>query len=223
QYRTGQDIEKLDDKLQILGYTDEDIEKLKTVAKFIPNAQDVIRFGVREVYSPALWGSPPPTEEFDGVWNLAQKDVEAIGMNEEAFKKYWIAHWILPSVMQGFEMRHRDIIKDADLDRLFKMLDILPEWREPLKKISYVPFTRVDVRRMHKIGTLSDEDIKRAYKDIGYDEEKATKMMEFTILYNADPEEADKTDIDREITEMRSLSKSDVLRNYRLNIIDKST
>ena len=45
---------------------------------------------------------------------------------------------------------------------------------------AYKPFTRVDVRRMYKSGSLTDAEVIRAYKDIGYDDDKAEKLYQFT-------------------------------------------
>ena len=83
---------------------------------------------------------------------------------------------MLPSIGQGFEMLHRRVIEDADLDLLLRALDVMPFWREKLKDISYNPLTRVDVRRMHRIGVLEEEGVFNAYLDVGYNEENAQLM-----------------------------------------------
>ncbi|GAH56215.1 unnamed protein product, partial [marine sediment metagenome] len=90
-----------------------------------------------------------------------------------------------PSIGQGFEMLHRNVIDAKELNDLFRTVEIPPFWRDKLTKIAFNPFTRVDVRRMHKAGVLTNEELISAYMDAGYDEEKATRMMEFTILWNA--------------------------------------
>jgi len=47
---------------------------------------------------------------------------------------------------------------------------------------------------MHKVGILDDAGVKRAYLDLGYDDEKATAMTDFTIAYNAEVEELPESD-----------------------------
>ncbi|KKL09849.1 hypothetical protein LCGC14_2561770, partial [marine sediment metagenome] len=70
------------------------------------------------------------------------------------------------------------------------------------------PFTRVDVRRMHKLGTLNREEVKSAYMDIGFDDEKAEAMTDFTVQFN--------TEGDRELT------KSEIMRALDRGVIDES-
>ncbi|GAI80002.1 unnamed protein product, partial [marine sediment metagenome] len=102
------------------------------------------------------------------------------------------SHWEMPSIQAGYEMMHRQdvdrpghtIIDKSELDMLFRTVEIPPYWRSRLTKIAYMPYTRVDVRRMHDMGVLSDEELVWAYRDVGYDEEHALKMAEFTIRYN---------------------------------------
>ncbi|GAH58877.1 unnamed protein product, partial [marine sediment metagenome] len=47
----------------------------------------------------------------------------------------------------------------SELDSLFMATDIMPWWREKLKAISYNPLTRVDVRRVFKMGIVSEEQV----------------------------------------------------------------
>ncbi|GAJ10812.1 unnamed protein product, partial [marine sediment metagenome] len=233
-----------------------DVDYMMRVTEVIPSAGDIIRYAVREVYTPdiakafgqfdelgvsageidgVLSGAiTKPSLDPEGVLAKAESDIEAAGLPPATFTKEWAAHWLLPSILQGFEMLHRGVIpfkstgtQALSLERLMIALDIMPAWREPLKDISYNPFTRVDVRRMHKIGVLDEEAVFTAYADVGFSpfapghdhetvaaafacetcrhESKVGHMLDFTILYNADPPEAEKTVTDTE----RDLTKSD--------------
>jgi len=55
---------------------------------------------------------------------------------------------------------------------------------------------------MHEAGVLSDADLVEAYINCGYDVERATRMAEWTILYNS--------------SSQREGSKADVLKGYKL-------
>ncbi len=123
-------------------------------------------------------------------------------------------------------------------------LDIMPAWREPLQAISYSPYTRVDVRRMHKIGVLDDEAVFTAYADVGFSpfapgelhetvaaafhcekcrhESKCGRMLDFTILYNAEPPEADKTEEDEEKIRERDRTKTDILTGLADGLIEEA-
>jgi len=201
--------------------------KLKEITEMIPSASDIISFAVREVYSPEIAEAFGQFEGLDEVVSKAADDLKAIGMSKETFGKYWAAHWMLPSVGQGFEMVHRDVIpaisttdEPLGLDRLMTALDIMPAWRDKLTAISYSPFTRVDVRRMHKLGILSDEDLIRAYMDLGFDQTKAEAMRDFTITYNYDPPADEITIEDTERAKQKDLTKADILNGYRDGLLN---
>lgn len=206
----------------------EAIENLLAITEAIPSAQDIIAFAVREVYSPEIAEAFGQYEGAEEVYDKAEADLKAIGMIKETFTKYWAAHWMLPSVGQGFEMVHRGVIptistsdEPLGLDRLMTALDIMPAWRDKLVEISYSPFTRVDVRRMHKIGVLEDADLVKSYMDLGYDLEKAGKMAEFTILYNYEPPIEEETESDKAKALERDLTKTDILYGYENNILEE--
>ena len=59
----------------------------------------------------------------------------------------------------------------------------MPFWRDKLVQLSYNPLTRVDVRRMYRVGTLDEEGVENAYLDTGYSPDNAKKMLEFTLQY----------------------------------------
>ncbi|GAH07016.1 unnamed protein product, partial [marine sediment metagenome] len=59
------------------------------------------------------------------------------GLSKEWSQRYWAAHWSLPSASQGFEMLHRGIINQSDLNMLLRALDVMPFWREKLTGIAY--------------------------------------------------------------------------------------
>jgi len=209
----------LDDKsvkagLAKLGYEDSDIKVLLELAQFVPGAQDIIHFAVREVYNPKTVAAFGQLEGFDDIWKLAEKDATAAKLPKETLSKYWAAHWELPGINQAYEMLHRGFITEDDLSKLFVAADVMPFWRDKLKSISYSTLTRVDVRRMHKLGVLDLAGVKKSYRDIGYDETNAQLLTDFTVAYNADPENAEETDGDRKRKAQKDLTKAEILNAY---------
>ncbi|GAI57148.1 unnamed protein product, partial [marine sediment metagenome] len=93
-----------------LKWTEDRLENLLKVTEVIPSATDIILFAVREVYSPEIAEAFGQYEGAEAVYNMAFDDLTAIGMTQDTFTKYWAAHWLLPSVGQGFEMMHRGVI-----------------------------------------------------------------------------------------------------------------
>jgi len=133
---------------------------------------------VREAFTPAI------AEKF-GQYQDFPSDLEKYagqkGLSEEWAKRYWAAHWALPSPQQGFEMLHRGVIDSPELDMLLRAQDVMPFWRDRLTAIAYRPLTRVDVRRMYKQGVLDEREVFESYQDQGYDDKNAERMAEFTV------------------------------------------
>lgn len=165
-------------KLSQIGYQPDEAEEVLRVTKFFPSADDLVRFAVREVYSTKIRADYGLEDDFPPDFSYQAKRA---GMDEEQALNYWCAHWILPSLTQGYEMLHRGLISEEELSTLMRTQDIMPFWRENLMKISYMPFTRVDVRRMFLQGTIGEADVLRGYKDLGYDEWHAQKLTEWTV------------------------------------------
>ncbi len=150
----------------------------KTLAYPIPPVADIITMAVREAFSPEIatrFGQyedyPPEFEE----WAVKK------GLTPEWSKRYWAAHWSLPSANQGFEMLHRDVIDESELNLLLRALDVMPFWRDKLVKIAHRRLTRVDVRRMYRVGVLDEAEVFKAYREQGYNERDAQRMSDFTV------------------------------------------
>lgn len=147
------------------GISNERLDSLITATEAIPNAQDVIRFAVKEVYSPATAEKFGQYQDFP---DDALPDAEAIGMSKDTLEKYWAAHWDLPSPSMGYEMLHRGLITEDELKMLLKALDIMPFWRDKLINTSYSIPTRVDIRRFYDMGVVDDAYLRKIYTSLGY-------------------------------------------------------
>lgn len=193
------------------GYTSENIDLFKSLYWLIPPPTDLIRMGVREVFTPEI------AEKFGQYQDIPPaflKWGEKIGLSKEWATNYWAAHWDLPSASMGYEMLHRGVITPEELTLLLRALDVMPFWREKLIQISYNPLTRVDVRRMYQLGVLNEDQVTRSYLDLGYDQEKAAWLTEFTIRYYA-PE--DQTQLDA----FKDLARGVYSQAYRKKIISR--
>lgn len=154
------------------------IASLKELARVKPSVSDIIRFAVREAYSEAQ------VSRFDlagGIPGEFLDEARKRGLHEEDARRYWIAHWDLPSATQGFEMLHRGEITEDELDSLLKAADVAPFWRDRLSAIAYRVPTRVDTRRMYEDGVLAREEVFRLYLDAGYDAENAERLTQWTV------------------------------------------
>lgn len=172
------DHDQAKDALRTLGMADTDIDWLLELRLAYPGAADLVRFAIREVFSPEIAG------RYGAYEDLPQDfldNAERSGLGREFATWYWAAHWDLPSYTQGAEMLHRGVIDQPTFSQLLRALDVQPYWRDKLEAISYHPFTRIDIRRMYRMGFIDREEVYRAHRDIGYDHDKATKLTEFTV------------------------------------------
>jgi predicted nucleic acid-binding Zn-ribbon protein len=190
------------DELWKQGWNNEHANMLIQLAQLIPGPGDLISMAVREAWDDEfarLAGTDEGLPAEFVAW------AGKTGLSADWCKRYWRAHWQLPSVQMGMEMLHRGVIDDATFAELIKVLDISPYWRDKLKAISYAVPTRVDVRRAYQDGVIDEAKVKRAYLDFGYNEEWATILTKWTVVRYA-PEEKDIT-----LADIKSALKSGLL------------
>ncbi len=190
-YRRGkQDEAELNRHLKALGYEDREIDLLLNITLVIPGVQDLIRMAVREAFSPDVIAKFQYGEAFpEDVLEHTRK----IGLLDEWVRRYWYAHWELPSPQMGYEMLHRlrqgrteTVFTEDDLDLLLRTADFAPYFRPRMKAISYNPITRVDIRRIYKLGLFDAEEVKQRYMDIGYTDADAQVLADFTVKLEDD-------------------------------------
>ena len=177
------DVAKMYERMRELGYTDTRTAEIVKTWQLYPSPQDLFTMVAHEAFEPDIYTKIGLDAEFPSEqipW------LEAQGISKEWAMKYWISHWNQPSLEMGFDMLHRGVINRDELDMLFRIVEIPQFWREKLMAITYNPYTRVDVRRMHELGVVTTQELVQAYQDLGYDATKAVKMAEFTIRYNAE-------------------------------------
>ncbi len=197
--------------LKRASFNEADTQVLRNLVNIHPPVQDLITMAVREVFSPEFVAE---FQLFEGLPTEFVNEALKGGLTEDWAEKYWGAHWRLPAANQGFEMFHRGVITSKQLDMLLKALDVSPFWRDKLKAIAYRPITRVDIRRIYKLGLMSKEEVEQRHLYLGYSPDDARKMTEFVVSLITDDEVDDDVDI-------RSITTSQVKTLYRLGTIDK--
>ena len=162
--------------LQAQGYFPQDRAVLRALAQQLPTPSDLIRMGVREVFTPEIAQRFGQFEDFPPAF---AQYMAQLGFSEFWARAYWAAHWDLPSATQGFEMFHRGVISRDELELLLRALDVMPFWRDKLIQISYNPITRVDVRRMYQAGVIGLDKVEETYRALGYSPEDARLLAEW--------------------------------------------
>ncbi|KKK48871.1 hypothetical protein LCGC14_3140760, partial [marine sediment metagenome] len=168
------------------------------------------RMAVREVFSPEVRERFGQDEDFPEEF---AKFAAQQGISDEWARNYWAAHWALPSPAQGFEMLHRKVIEPEDLDVLLRALDVMPFWRDKLVSIAFSPLTRVDLRRMHALGLLTDAQLQTRYEALGFNAADAALMVAFTLAFNAS--DGDLPD------ELEGLTRSSILGLFDDGILER--
>jgi hypothetical protein len=196
---------KVNEQLGKRGYSPEYIDLWKKLSVRIPSPGDLISIAVREGFDDAVATRFGYDEAFPGE---AAEAAAKGGMPTEWFKRLWRSHWRLPSITQGFDMFHRGIMSQSDLELLMRAADVPSFWRSKLIQLSYNVVTRVDVRRMYALGVLSIEEVYQSYQAQGYTPDDAAKMTEWTVAEYAEEE--------------RELTKSDILGMYRDSVLNEN-
>jgi hypothetical protein len=134
----------------------------------IPGAQDIIRYAVKEAYTPEVYKAFGQDQEYPAI---AEGDAEKAGIRPDYLLKEWIAHWILPSAGQGFDLLHRGEITEEELNKLLKALDIMPFWRDKLTALSWDVPNRIELRMLARYGLVDKKFLLQALKDVGLRED----------------------------------------------------
>lgn len=178
EWRRGRlPLAKRDEGLTKLGYSPEQIDTLVQSTEQLPTVQDIVRFAVRELYNPTERKRLDLDADFPEDF---LREAEKLGFPPQAARDVWAAHWELPSPTQVFEMLHRRKLTPAEVDDYLKAADYAPVWRPLLRAISYSPLTRVDVRRVFKLGLAGRQLVYDNYRDLGYDDVNAEFLTRFT-------------------------------------------
>lgn len=193
-----------DIKLEMMGYNPYTVDVIRQLYHYIPPVPDIIHMGIRNVFNPEI------VTRFDllGDYPAAFEHAAAQqGVSKEWAQKYWEAHWIVPGRSEAFEMFQRTIDKPLDehadkitlsdgttvyniigkdtLNLLLREVDTPPFYRDKVTQVAYHPLTRIDIRRLNKVGLLNHAGVERAYLDLGYTHEHAKMLADFTQELNA--------------------------------------
>ncbi|HVE35367.1 MAG TPA: hypothetical protein VNC18_17510 [Gemmatimonadaceae bacterium] len=180
-YRGAISQSDFDGLLKALDYAPVWRGPLQEISRAIPTLSDMIRFAVREVYSPAQRQSLGLDVDYPAPFTA---QAAKHGLTEQDARDYWAAHWRLPSALQGYRMLWRGQISQAELSGLLKALDYPAVWRDRLQAIAYLVPGRIDLKRMLKHGILDRAQVKAGYQRLGYtpdDAEHLTQIAEAEV------------------------------------------
>lgn len=195
-----------------LGYGRGTAESLYESREVYPPPADMTRFADFGAFDPVIiemW------QEYYNAPGWIRDPMESIGITGEWPNKYWFSHWHQPGRYELGELHRRRLIHptdDAVQDDLVKKAYLTQGfsafWQDKLLGLVENPLTRVDTRRMHRVGELSMAELSEAYRAVGFYGENNRRMVDFTLKYNLEGE--------------RLLTKGDILGSLRKGIIAES-
>lgn len=194
----------LDHLLGEMGLNTNDIDTFKKVTIYYPTPQDLIRFAVRDVYSPNTIKTYGLDEDYPA---LLDSNAAKAGLPSEIAHWYWMAHWELPSPTQVYDMFHRKIITYEDAKLYLKNADYMPYWRDKLLQLSYDNIGRIDLRHMFAMGFLTESELSLRYQSIGYSPEDSDLLVKYDVAQGQHSNESNASSV--------------VIASYKAGTIDR--
>ena len=165
----------------------EDLNELEALFEQLPGPADITRFMQRDTDNKEVVDTFKLDTGFGDNFNgqLAEWAYNQ-GVSEDVMRRFWRAHWEIPSPTQLYEMmrrlRHRDEFGgpeklEADVRLALKQQDILPYWHERLLALAYHPLTYTDVKRAYEKGWIQDDDFKKGMYDNGYSDDDTEALL----------------------------------------------
>lgn len=233
--------QQFDQYLKFLQFTiPDDRKRLKELTNVIPGYGDVIRFAIREAFNPNMVRELGLDKELDqnpeylavakaaGLGPITLRNSNGELQEFDFAKMYWYAHWDLPSPTMAYQMNYRlygdsrygasPYLKYApkferkDLQNLLKANDYSPQFRPHLEAISYLPFTRIDVRRIRKAGLITRAEVYHNYRASGYDDFNANALTEWL----------ERDIADGKTTKFKNAVKNRACKAYQLGLLNEA-
>jgi len=213
------DMKTAEEEAAFINYSPEQFHKIEEATRVIFGTGDLIRFLVREVFTPEIRERFQQDDEFP---EAAISEAAKIGMDEKTLKDYWAAHWELPTIQQGYEMYFRfrpedraqweDEVKEIglnpddvqteleDLTTLQRTQDLMPFWRGKQLGIAFRPLTIRMLRQQVRLRILNYEQTIYQFKKMGFSNKDAQFNTWFSLIFESLTDWKDGLK-DKEITE----------------------
>lgn len=198
---------ELDEYLKMNGYRrPEERKRIAELRHEIPGPSDLVRFAVREVFSPDLaiqYGFNQEMPQDFKQWLIKQGFDESFTVRDPSSGNtytldwptaHWWAHWVWPSPTQAYAMLQRLRptggvnggprnpaglqFTSTDLNALLKGSDYPPYFRPFLAEISYRKPDRQDVNYAYRYGQIDKQEAVEEYQDAGYNKADSERLAD---------------------------------------------
>ncbi len=185
--------QRYDEQIRKNGYDENDlVDAWEKLGDFIPPITDLVRFMVRDVEDKGIVEEFGLDDEFTEKWaGEARRWGEQQGIAEDTAKRYWRAHWRIPSPTQLFEMFHRtrflpdghpDKVTQNMVETALKQDDLLPFWIKPMINITFRRLSRVDARRAFETGAIDEAFLRNEFVKLGYEDEAVDALVNWAKI-----------------------------------------
>ena len=178
--RFNDDRPRFETELSRKGWDSNDIDDLYKAIQVYPQPDDIIRFAVRDSFNEEVVRKYGYDENMPADF---ESEITKAGFAQNYAKYFWRSHWQLPSVLQVMDIYHRtnfegdpDRVNIADVRDYLRINDYPVYWRDKLIRITYNLPTRIDIRKFYEAGVWDRDRTKKAYLQLGYDEEIAEAL-----------------------------------------------
>jgi len=164
-------------------------ELLLKLAHPLPPLPDMVRFADFGSFDPKiieLW------REFYDAPGWIAEPMSLLGITQEWANKYWFSHWRQPGRYELGELHRRGEIDDNLVKNAYLTQGFSSFWQNKLLELVKEPWTRVDIRRMWDMRTISPAELRKAYQAVGYYGEQLDGMILWTKVYVAFPDLMDR-------------------------------
>lgn len=190
---------ELDKRLQHLRYKKDDLKMVKTGLKVFPTTPDLVLFSVREVFDPFFVQQAGLLQDMPAQFI---EEMKMTGIEEKYTNMYWASHWVPPSRGDANQMLHRDVIDENEHNTLLRIQDVMPNYRDKLRQISFRPIGRVDIRRFYQDGVIGFDEMITRYKHAGFNADDAELMAVWTDVHYGE--------------DRRSRTRADIIKLFKL-------
>jgi len=203
--------EKYHELMKKHGYSEGVADAIYKTYEFFPSPTDIMSLTDRG----ALWESS--MEKWPQMFEppaIAVEWAKKANVPKEVLSKYWFAHYTQPDFFRIRDMYHRGLIDKDIIDGVMEYQGYSEYWRPKLIEVLTLPPTRTDIRRMHKLGVITDDEVREYYRWQHYDERTVENLTQWTVEYNRQTTET-KDD------EYRDLTRSMIEHAYEDNLITR--
>ena len=162
------------------------------ITRPIPPISDIIRMMVRDVEDSGIVAKFGLDDLFTSKWQGQLRDWGLQqGIDDEIAKRYYRAHWAIPSPTKLFEMFHRSRGSKPgtpgyiDYDTVREALiyqDIAPFWIEPLLSTTYSLLRLVDIRRAYEINAIDTDVVYNQMVKRGLSDDDALVQTNYYVV-----------------------------------------